>query len=434
MVFCPLLLQHKQTQSNMKRISTFLMCLALPILGQAQSLTWEECLKLARDNYPAIHQYGMVEHMRSYTVSNAAKGWLPQVSVQAGANAFTDIIDATEQMKQMGITTKNYVANGMVSVKQPIYDGGQIAAGKAVAEASANAEQRRLDVTMHGVNERVEQLFFGVLTLDEQLEQNALLQSDLAVSLATVNSLMKNGLANQSDADAVSVEQVKAEQQAEQLAASRKAYLTMLGTLIGKDLGENASLIKPALTMATNPNDWGRSRPELSYYNAQNALIDTQRKQLDARLRPTLGFTGLGMLHTRVSDRVNNGLLLGGITLSWNVGALYTRKNDLRKLEIQRQQNDNLRDTFLFNNRLQNEETDGTLQALRKQIAKDAQIVTLRENIRQSNEKKVKLGTESVSELVRSVNAVSMARQQQSLHELQLLQMVYHSKVVNGVE
>ena len=417
----------------MNRLSTFLMCLAMPLLSQAQSLTWEECLKLAHDNYPAIHQYGMVESMRSYTVSNAAKGWLPQVSVQAGANAFTDIIDATEQMRQMGITTKNYVASGMVSVKQPIYDGGQIAAGKAIAEAEACAEQRRLDVTMHGVNERVEQLFFGVLTLDEQLKQNALLQSDLAVSLATVNSLMKNGLANQSDVDAVSVEQVKAEQQAEQLTASRKAYLTMLGTLIGKELGESASLVRPALIAAASQNDWGRNRPELSYYNAQDALINSKRKQLDARLRPTLGFTGLGMLHTTVSDRINNGLLLGGITLSWNVGALYTRKNDLRKLEVQRQQNDNLRDVFLFNNCLQNEETDGSLQSLRKQIGKDAQIVTLRENIRQSNEKKVRLGTESVSELVRSVNAVSMARQQQSLHELQLLQTIYHSKVVNGL-
>lgn len=141
---------------------------------------------------------------------------------------------------------------------------------------------------------------------------------------------------------------------------------------------------------------------------------------------------GIGAVHTQMSDMVRNGFLLGGLTVSWNIGALYTRKNDIHRLEVQRQQNDSQRETFLFNNRLQNEDADGNIRALRAQLAKDSQIVALRDNIRQANEKKVKMGTETVNELLRSVNAVSMARQQQSLHELQLLQAIYHSKTINN--
>ena len=140
----------------------------------------------------------------------------------------------------------------------------------------------------------------------------------------------------------------------------------------------------------------------------------------------------MGMLHTKVSDIVHNGLLLGGNSVSSTIGALYTRKNDIHKIEVQRQMNDNLKETFLFNNRLQNEDADGNIQSLKKRLTKDAQIVTLRENIRQTNEKKVKLGTETVNELIRSINAVNMAQQQQSLHELQLLQAIYHSKLINN--
>lgn len=415
----------------MKRKSILLALVALPLFGFAQTLTLDECQKMARANYPVIKQYDMVETLRDYTVSNAAKGWLPQVNVQAGAYAFTDIINANQQMEQMGFDMKNYAASGMVSIKQNIYDSGQIAAGKNVAKAQADVQKRQLDVTMHDITERVEQLFFGVLTLDEQLRQNSILQNDLSVSSNTVKSMVKNGLANQSDIDAISVELMRAEQQADALAASRKAYLRMLGAFVGKPLDENIKVEKPATILPTTKDAWGQSRPEIAFYNSQNLLLDTQRKQLNTRLRPTVGLVGMGMLHTNVSDMVHNGLLLGGISVSWNIGALYTRKNDIRKIEVQQLMNDNKKATFLFNNRLQNEETEGNILSLRKQLDKDAQIVTLRENIRQTNEKKVKLGTETVNELIRSVNAVNMARQQQSLHELQLLQAIYHSRTIN---
>lgn len=408
------------------------MLVSLPLLGFAQSLTLDECQKMTHDNYPAIKQYGMVETLRDYNVSNATKGWLPQVNVQASAYAFTDIIHANQQMEQMGFDMKNYMASGMVSVKQTIYDGGQIAAGKEVAKAQAEVQKRQIDVSMHDINERVEQLFFGVLTLDEQLHQNSILQKDLAVSSNTVKSMIKNGLANQSDLDAISVELMKAEQQADALSASRKAYLKMLGVFIGKPLSENTKVEKPAMTLPAAKDSWGLNRPELSFYASQNQLLYTQRKQLDTRLRPTIGFMGMGLLHTQVSDMVHNGMLLGGINISWNIGALYTRKNDIHKIEVQRQMNDNLKETFLFNNRLQNEDADGNIQSIKRQLTKDAQIVTLRENIRQTSEKKVKLGTETVNELIRSINAVNMAKQQQSLHELQLLQAIYHSKLINN--
>lgn len=408
------------------------MIAALPFLAMAQTLTLADCRKMAHDNYPAIKQYGLVDALRDYTVSNAAKGWLPQVSAQAGAYAFTDIVKTGGAMAQTGMDMRNYMASGMVSVRQSLYDGGMIAAGKDVARAQAEVQRRQLDVSMHDINERVEQIYFGILTIDEQLRQNSILQKDLGVSGATVESMRKHGMANQSDQDAVSVELVRTAQQADALQASRRAYLRMLGVFIGKPLDETARIEKPAMTLPTAKESWGTLRPELAFHSSQNQLLDSRRKQLDARLRPTIGLMGIGAVHTQMSDMVRNGFLLGGLTVSWNIGALYTRKNDIHRLEVQRQQNDSQRETFLFNNRLQNEDADGNIRALRAQLAKDSQIVVLRDNIRQANEKKVKMGTETVNELLRSVNAVSMARQQQSLHELQLLQAIYHSKTINN--
>lgn len=416
----------------MKRTAFLAILAALPLFAMAQSLTWDDCKQMAHTNYPVIKQYGMVASMRDYNVSNAAKGWLPQISVEAGANAFTDILDVNERMKQMGVDTKNYAVGGLLSLKQSIYDGGQIRAAQDVAKAQADVETNQLSVTMHDVDERIEQLFFGVLTLDEQLRQNALLQQDLLISAQTISSLMAHGLANQGDMDVINVEKVRAEQQADALSSSRKAYVQMLATFIGKDLNEDVTLVKPQMLAPSSKDAWGLNRPEMAYYASRNQLFDAQRRQLDTRLRPTVGLIGAGLIHTNVSSMVHNATLLAGVSLTWNVGALYTRKTDLRRLDIQRQQNDNLRETFLFNNRLQNEEADGKIQSLRKQLSKDTEIVALQERIRQTKEKKVKLGTETVNELVRSINSVSMARQQQSLHELQLLQSICHSHTLNS--
>ncbi len=400
--------------------------------SSAHALSLEACLRLAHDNYPAIRQYGLIAQSRDYTLENVAKGWLPKVSASAGASAFTDVLKETPTMRQMGVEMKKYVADASVIVRQNVYDGGQIAMSKQLTSVQADVQQRQLEVSLYAINEQVEQLYFGILLIEAQLSQNHLLLDDLANSEQTVRSMMKGGVANQTDLDALLVEKVKACQQQESLESARQSYLRMLGVFIGKSVGEGETLEKPAVVDVSAGNHWGANRPELQYYDSQDLLLATQRRQLDTRLKPTVSLFGAGLIHSRATDMVNNAILAGGISLSWNIGALYTRKNDIRKLDVQRQMNGVQRDVFLFNNRLQNEEASGTVQSLRRQIAQDDEIVRLRENIRSKSDKKVQLGTESINELVRDINAVSQARAQKARHEIELLKETYRIKNLNN--
>ena len=411
----------------MTRKYYLLVMILLPIAVHALSLN--EARSMARDNYPAIRQYRMIEQSRDFTLDNVMKGWLPQVSISAGAYGFTDILKSDKKMEQAGMDMNNFMANASVMIKQSVYDGGQIAARKKVVWAESQVQKQQLDVSMYAINEQVDQLFFGILLLDEQLKQNALLQKDLATSEQTIRSMMIGGIANQTDLDAILVERLKAEQQNESLLASRQSYLRMLGVFVGKDLAAAAeTLEKPAQGyVRANVN-----RPELKYYASQNLLLDAQRKQLNTQLRPTVGIFGMGMVHSKMSDMLNNGMMVAGVSVSWNIGALYTRKNDIRKIEVQRQINDSQREVFLFNNRLQNEEADGAIASLKRQIEKDEEIVRLRENIRGKSDRKVELGTKSVNELVSDINAVSLARAQKAMHEIQLLKEIYRQKNINN--
>ena len=411
----------------MTRKYFLLAMILLPIAVHALSLN--EARSMARNNYPAIRQYRMIEQSRDFTLDNVMKGWLPQVSISAGAYGFTDILKSDKKMEQAGMDMNNFMANASVMIKQSVYDGGQIAARKKVVWAESQVQKQQLDVSMYAINEQVDQLFFSILLLDEQLEQNALLQKDLATSEQTIRSMMTGGIANQTDLDAILVEKLKAEQQNESLLASRQAYLRMLGVFVGKDLVADAETLEKPTQGYVKANV---NRPELNYYASQNLLLDAQRKQLNTLLRPTVGIFGMGMVHSKMSDMLNNRMMVAGVSVSWNIGALYTRKNDIRKIEVQCQMNDSQREMFLFNNRLQNEEADGAIASLKRQIEKDEEIVRLRENIRGKSDRKVELGTKSVNELVSDINAVSLARAQKAMHEIQLLKETYRQKNINN--
>ncbi len=403
---------------------SLLLMVATAIGATAQTLTLGECEQRASANYPVAKQMGLVDLTAGYTVDNIAKQWLPQVSLSGNFTGFTDVLK-----QPSAIEIKNYVASGMLSVSQTVYDGGGIAAGKRVAKAQADVSRRQTDVSIYDVLARVQQVYFGILLIDKQLEQYALLQSQLKVSRNNVESLMKGGLANESDIDAVAVEQVKASQQAEAAKSLRTSYVAMLGTLIGDTLPGDTRLAAPE--MPSMPNA-ANHRPELDLYDAQNRLTNEQLKQLNTRLRPTISLFGAGVIHNSISPLVNNGMLLGGVTVQWNIGALYTRKNDIGKLKLQQSQNEVAREAFLFATRLRTQEANGQMESLQQQLKSDGEIVALRERIRQKSERKVQLGTESVNELLRQTLAVSQARQQMALHQVQLLQQAYTVVDINN--
>lgn len=411
-----------------------LLALALLPLAQAvsQTLTLDESLRLSRENYPLIRQYALTEAARDFTLENAAREWLPKVTLTAGAYGFTDVLKSNERMQMMGADLKNWLGNVGVSLQQNIYDGGRIKASADVQRAQAEAEQRQLDVSLYAVSERVEQLFFGTLVLEAQIAQCRVLEADLGVSRLTIESMLTHGTANQSDLDAVRVEQVKAVQRRESLETARRSYLSVLGVFVGRELGDSTRLERPSAEQPAVSEMPGVRRPEVESYAAQNRLLEAQLAQVNAKLRPTLSLFGGATFHNEVTSLANRGVVAGGVTLSWNFSAFYTRKNDISLIRTRQQQNDVMCRTFLFNTRMSDEQTNGNIVSLRKQIAHDDEIVELLQSIREKSERKVEQGLQSVNELLRDVNAVSAARQQRALHEIELLKETHALKLLNN--
>ena len=183
----------------MKRM-VFSFSFLLFVSGINAQITLEECQRKTQENYPLVHQYGLVEKTKEYNLENAAKGYLPQFALSAKASYQSEVTEIPVKLPGVdlkGVPKDQYQV--MLELQQM---------QKKQTTAEAEIEKEKLNVDMYALNSRVNDLYFGILLLDEQLKQNALLQDELERNYRQITAYVENGIANQADLDAVKVEQL----------------------------------------------------------------------------------------------------------------------------------------------------------------------------------------------------------------------------------
>ena len=420
----------------MRQITAFFILMLSPILVQAQTVTLDECQQLAQENYPLIKQYDLIRQTTDYTVSNISKGWLPQVSAMAQATYQSDVMTLPDPLQTM-LGQQGFDVKGLrkdqyrigIDLNQTIYDGGLISGQKNVAHLEGEVQTAQTTTDLYTIRQRVNDIYFGILLLDEKIQLNKDLQTLLQSNLDKLNSMLSNGIAMQSDVNVVRAEKLKAEQQATELASSKKSLMDMLAVFIGKEITELA--MPQDVIVPTQSNN----RPELHLFDTQIELANAQESLLNARLLPKLsvfaqgyyGYPGYDQFDAMFNrDWTLNGMI--GVRLSWNIGDLYTRKNDRSKLNTRRGLVESARETFLFNNHLlEIQQTDG-IAKYRQMITDDHEIVALRSDVRQSAESRLEHGIIDTNNLLQEITRENQSRIDLSTHTILMLKESYDLK------
>lgn len=391
-------------------------------------LTLEACYRAARENYPLVRQFDLIERTKDFTVENATKSYFPQLSFSGKASYQSDVTKMPFSIPgvELGLDKDQYQL--VLELNQTIWDGGAVRNRKEEARAKSEVQKGQLEVNLYALDDRVNQLFFGMLLIDAQLAQNALLQAQLARNHGQVSACMQQGVANQADLDAVAVEQLNARQTESELRVNRKAYAEVLGLLTGRKGIDAERLVKPSATV--EPLEENR-RPELSLYESQRRQLSVQEKGLTARYMPKLGVFAQGAYGDPGLNMLKGGFepyYIAGLRLSWNISDLYTRKNDKRLLAASRDDIDVQEAVFRLNNRMEAAQHWRTVEKIDTLMKNDDELIRLRTNIRKSAEAKVANGTLTVTEMLREVTAEDQAKQAKALHEIQRLQALYDIK------
>lgn len=399
-------------------------------------LSVEACYRKAQANYPLIKQYGLIAKTEAYNLSNAARGYLPQVAFSAQATYQSDVTKIPIDLDAIGLTgveipsVKQDQYKMELALNQTLWDGGAIRSERKNFRTQAEVDRRNTEVSIYAVNDRVNQLYFGILLAEAQLAQNKVLQAELQRNCDQVSSYIKNGIANQSDLDALRVDLLKAKQTEVQFKHTRRAYVAMLSRLIGEDIGEQTRFVKPE---AIRPLGLGNNRPELGLYQAQIQNLEAQDSRITAGMMPKLGLFltgGYGNPGLDMFEDKFKAYYLAGVKLSWNLGSLYTRKNDRRKIQTGIRSIETQRETFLFNASLDVAQRNAVIDRYFEQLEYDDEIIALRGSVKRASEAKMANGTLSGTDLTRDIHAEQSAIQDKILHEIELLLAIYNLKYV----
>ena len=417
----------------MKRFVSFLLTVFGFWTIQAQTL--DECQQAAERNYPLIKRMDLIRQTTDLNVGNIQKGWLPQLSVMAQSTYQSDVTAFPNEMqtlyKQMGISMEGLRKDQYrvgIDVQQLVFDGGAIRNQKEMARLQGVVESAQNEVSMYSVRQRVNEMYFALLLLDEQILLNKDLQALLNGNEKKLASLYKKGTAAEVDYLNVKAERLNVEQQMTSLQSQRQTVARMLSVFCGIEVKK---LVKPEVVGTSAENN----RPELRLIDSQIRLANAQEKALHSALLPRLGVFASGFYgypgYNMFEDMMHRKWSLNGMVgarLTWNIGAFYTHKSDKAKLKLMRQSAENSREVFLFNNNLEQIRQDENISRYRKLMAEDEEIISIRSSIRKAAESKLAHGIIDVNDLVREINAENATRVQRFVHEIEMLKEIYNQK------
>ena len=418
----------------------FIVAILLILASTTTAQTLEECQMAAEKNYPLIKQYGLIAQTTELTVSNIQKEWLPKIAVSAQATYQSNVMAWPERIQsiyqQMGLTMKGLKKDQYkmaIDLQQTLYDGGTIASKQAIARQEAKVQETENQTKLYQVHHRVNEMYFALLLLNEQIKLNNNVKSLLLANENKLAAMVKSGTAATSDLDNVRAERLSAEQQYTSLKAEQQMLQHILTTFCGIKV-ENVQKPMPISTDTLTNN-----RPELQLFNSKLKLSEAQEKALNTRLHPTLalfaqgyyGYPGMNMFNDMIEHKWRlNGIV--GVKLSWNVGALYTRKNDKARLRLQRELIENERKVFLFNNSMEQIRQNSNINRFKTMMQTDKEIIALRTNVRKAAESKLLHGIIDVNSLLREINNENAAKVQWAIHEIDMLKEMYNLKYTNN--
>lgn len=410
----------------MKYILTIVL-LGFMNMNLLSQITLQQCCSLARENYPLAKQYDLISLSEQYTLANIKSGNYPQLQLSGSVSYQSDATTLPFEIPNLdfhGQPKDQYRV--MIELRQNIWDGGEKANNKRNARLVAEENKRKLDISMHELEDRVNNIFFGILLLDAQLNQNSLLEENLRSSLSCVEALRNNGIVGQSEVDAVKVEILGVRQKRAVLQSSRASYIDMLSLLTGKKMDEKDSFVRPEMLVSAEEVDL--QRPELLWYDARMRTVENEMQKLKTLYMPRFslfaqggyGNPGLNMLEDKFRP-----YYIVGARLNWNISSFYTLKNSRKLLSEKAKSINAERETFVVNNDFRKREKEGMIQALEKQLREDDEIIRLRGNIRKASEAKLSNGTISATDHIREINAESLAKQAKDIHEIEYLMRIY---------
>jgi outer membrane protein TolC len=450
----------------------FFECFFAAVGLNAQTLKIDDCYRLAKENFPLVKQYELIEKTKEFSIENAQKAYLPQFGIYGQATYQSEVtkiplnFDAMKPILGNNVPTipemsKNqYKLYGEVSYS--LTDLATTKNQKDLLKANAEIEAQKIEVELYKLRERINSLFFGILLIDAQIAQTELVKNDIQNGIDRAEVAIKNGVALRSAADNLKAELLKTKQRSTELRGTRKSYSDILSLFIGQKIDENTAFEKPTAPCSTpyplkvsgsdedkspsgdlgvsdldedkSPSsDLGINRPEIQLFDLQNQAFELQNRLITNKNLPRVSLffqSGFGKPALNMFSDNFDPYYITGVRLSWNLSGFYAYRNERKQITINQTGVEIQRKMFFFNTRLASSQQIAEISKMQELIADDSEIIRLRENVKNTAQTQLENGTATTNDYLIAVSAEDQARQNRILHEIQLLMYQYNVKFI----
>jgi outer membrane protein TolC len=423
--------------NNVVKLSLALIILNFykPCYGQDKKyLSLQEVYQLSERNYPLIKQQDLIRQTEDLSIKNLSTGFLPQLTFNGQATYQSDVTRIDVPIPNVKIPSQSKDQYKIVAdVNQLIYDGGLIREQKNIQQLSSSVEQRRVEVELYNLKNRINQIYFSILYQDALARQVELLTKDIQIGISKIKPQVDNGTMLRSNMQVLQAQLLQTQQRAIEIKNTRKGLADALALFINEPISETTQLRTPNTELVIE--DSIVNRPELRLYQEQSKLLAGQQKLIDARNQPKASAFVQGGYGKPALNLLSNNFDLfyvTGVRLNWSLGSLYNSKREKDLIEINRQTIEVQRETFLLNTNSQLKQQKAEITKFAELVASDQAIIELRSKITEAAKAQLENAVITANDYLREINAEDLARQTLAAHQLQLLQAQINYQLTTG--
>ncbi len=417
----PILLLKVLKLNKMKDIVMFIsVLLVFPAMAQKQ-INLDECLQNAMIHHPLFEQKELNAEESNVQMEQYKKDLLPQITLSGKATYQSEVISFPIDIPNLDIPQLSKDQYRMdLSVNQAIYRGGLYQKQKDMEEIQKMLDQLEVDKDLYLVKNDVKELFMAIILLDEQKKVIDTYFKRINSKKEEMQAMVEEGVALESNLDRLNIEEIKAQQQLDEITIKRKALLENLELLTAMDLSGKIEL----LVLPPQIQEAQQQRLEYQLMSQSQEQIAFSKQLIDVHKYPQLfafaqggyGRPGFNYLSDQFSE-----FWMIGLQLQWNIFNWNKFNNDKKIMDIKIQIIDTQKQNFERNVEMGLNQMRSDIASWESLLQKDPEIIRLRKNVADNAAHQLNEGVITTSAYIDEMQNLSQSELEMKIHEVQLI-------------
>ncbi len=384
------------------------------------------CYQKAIENYPMYKQKDILNNINELKVKSINTNYLPQVNLNGQMTYQSDVTTLPIKIPKVTIPEMSKdMYKATLDVNQLIYDGGTVKNQRTIEELGVQSDKQNLETELYKLKERINQLYFGVLVYQKNIELLDISKQTIKSKLKEIESGIRNGTINEISSDKLNAEIINIDQKIIELNKTKQATIKMLGELISVSIADNTTLTIP-VSLAVNESE--NTRPELKVFDIAKERLIASKSLLSSKLYPKLygfGEVGYGRPGLNMLNNDFQSFYIVGAKLSWNLWNWNQTKTDKKIIDLQADIVSLNKDTYSKNININKQKDLAEIEKYDELLIKDQELIMLRTKIAKTTSSQFDNGFITSSDYLNEVNAETQAKINYEMHKIQLIKAKY---------